>query len=49
MENKDNSTSMIGFRCPNDLKEKLQSIADSEGRSLSNLIVKILKENSGNK
>ena len=35
---------MFGFRCPNDIREKLEKIAEEEGRTLSNLIVKILKD-----
>lgn len=35
---------MFGFRCPNDIREKLEIIADKEGRTLSNLIVKILRD-----
>lgn len=32
------------FRCPADLKEKLEERATKEGRSLANLVVFILKE-----
>ena len=36
------TTSMIGFRCPDELKYKLEKQAESEGRSVSNLIIRIL-------
>lgn len=35
---------MFGFRCPNDIREKLEVIAEKEGRTLSNLVVKILRD-----
>ena len=35
---------MFGFRCPNDVREKLEVIAEKEGRTLSNLVVKILRD-----
>ena len=39
MENKN-----LTFRCPNDVREKLEVIAEKEGRTLSNLVVKILRD-----
>lgn len=38
------NTSSFTFRLPDDLREKLQQIADEEGRSLSNMIVYILRK-----
>ena len=37
-------TELIGVRIPADMKEKLQQMADEDTRSLSNLILKILKD-----
>ena len=38
------NTSSFTFRLPDDLREKLQQIADKEGRSLSNMIIYLLKK-----
>ena len=38
------SSKMFSLRLPSDLREKLEALAEKEGRSLSNLIIKILKE-----
>lgn len=38
------STKQFTFRMPNDLREKLEQIAIKEDRSLSNLIIKVLKD-----
>ena len=38
------STKQFTFRMPNDLREKLDQIAIKEDRSLSNLIIKVLKD-----
>lgn len=35
---------MYSLRFPEELKNKLQKIADEDGRTLSNLIVKILND-----
>ena len=35
---------MYSLRFPEELKEKLQTIADKDSRTLSNLIVKILSD-----
>lgn len=35
---------MYSLRFPEELKEKLQTIASKDGRTLSNLIVKILSD-----
>ena len=35
---------MYSLRFPEELKEKLQTLADKAGRTLSNLIVKILSD-----
>ena len=35
---------MYSLRFPEELKEKLQILADKDGRTLSNLIVKILSD-----
>lgn len=35
---------VFSLRLPSDLREKLEGLAKKEGRSLSNLIIKILKE-----
>ena len=41
---KKEETKMLGIRCPISIKEKLQILADKDGRTLSNLIVKILSD-----
>lgn len=38
------STKQFTFRMPNDLRENLEQIAIKEERSLSNLIIKVLKD-----
>ena len=38
------STKQFTFRMPNDLREKLEQIAIKVDRSLSNLIIKVLKD-----
>ena len=40
---------MYSLRFPEELKEKLQILADKDGRTLSNLIVKILSDYVQNK
>ena len=40
---------MYSLRFPEKLKEKLQILADKDGRTLSNLIVKILSDYVQNK
>ena len=40
---------MYSLRFPEELKEKLQILADKDGRTLSNLIVKILSDYVKNK
>ena len=35
---------MYSLRFPEELKNKLQKIADEDGRTLSNLIIKILND-----
>lgn len=42
-------TSIFSFRLPNDLREKLEQDANSNGRSLSNLIIWILRNYINNK
>ena len=37
-------TELVGVRIPSEIKEKLQEIADKETRSLSNLVLKVLKD-----
>ena len=37
-------TELVGVRIPSEIKEKLQAIADEETRSLSNLVLKVLKD-----
>lgn len=32
------------FRCPNDIREKLEEISEKEGRSLANVVIFILRE-----
>lgn len=32
------------FRCPNELREKLEEKADKEGRSIANVVIYILRE-----
>ena len=41
---KKEETKMLGIRCPIGIKEKLQTLADKDSRTLSNLIVKILSD-----
>ena len=41
---KKEETKIIGLRCPISVREKLQTLADKDGRTLSNLIVKILSD-----
>ena len=41
---KKEETKIIGLRCPISIREKLQILADKDGRTLSNLIVKILSD-----
>ena len=41
---KKEESKMIGIRCPISIREKLQALADNDGRTLSNLIVKILSD-----
>ena len=41
---KKEETKIIGVRCPIGVREKLQTLADKDGRTLSNLIVKILSD-----
>ena len=38
------TTKQFTFRMPNDLREKLEQIANKADRTLSNLIIKILKD-----
>ena len=40
---------MYSLRFPEELKERLQMLADKDGRTLSNLIVKILSDYVQNK
>ena len=40
---------MYSLKFPEELKEKLQILADKDGRTLSNLIVKILSDYVQNK
>lgn len=40
----DNKSKNITFRCSSELRSKLEKLADEQGRTLSNLIVNILKE-----
>ena len=42
MISKDNTT--FNFVIPKDLKEKLEAIAKEEGRSIGNLLVKLIKD-----
>jgi len=37
-------TELVGIRITREMREKLQKIADEETRSLSNLVLKILKD-----
>ena len=37
-------TELVGVRIPSEIKENLQKIADEETRSLSNLVLKVLKD-----
>ena len=37
-------TELVGVRIPSEIKEELQKIADEETRSLSNLVLKVLKD-----
>ena len=46
---KKEETKIIGVRCPIGVREKLQTLADKDGRTLSNLIVKILSDYVQNK
>lgn len=32
------------FRCPNELREKLEEMSEKEGRSIANLVIYILRE-----
>ena len=38
------ATSQIGLRVPEELKERLEKRAEEEGRTLSNLVIKITEE-----
>ena len=40
---------MYSLRFPNELKEKLSKIAEEDGRTISNLIIKILNDYVKNK
>lgn len=38
------SSSSFTFRIPNEIREKLEQEAKEDGRSLSNLVIKVLSE-----